>query len=88
MGNPYVKAVDQAEPNLQMKPLDPTAAASPTNTVSNLSLGIQIAQCRQYLQTLGFNVGIICILGSLGYRGSQGLLCRTFLGLRVVIWRH
>ena len=29
-------------------------------------LGIQIAQCRQYLQTLGPNVGIICILGSLG----------------------
>ena len=32
-----------------------------------VSLGILIAQCRYYLQTLGPNVGIICILGSLGY---------------------
>ena len=30
------------------------------------TLGIQIAQCRYYLQTLGPNVGIIHILGSLG----------------------
>ena len=33
----------------------------------NLSLGIQIAQCRYYLQPLGPNVGIICILGPLGF---------------------
>ena len=32
-----------------------------------LPLGIQIAQCRSYLQTLGPNVGIICIHGSLGF---------------------
>ena len=39
----------------------------------DLALGIQIAQCRYYLQTLGPNVGIICILGSLdlGLRGAQ-----------------
>ena len=29
-------------------------------------VGIQITQCSQDLQTLGTNVGIICILGSLG----------------------
>ena len=35
--------------------------------LGHIPLGIQIAQCRQYLHTLGPNVGIICILGSLGY---------------------
>ena len=34
------------------------------------TLGIQIAQCRYYLQTLWPNVGIICILGSLGIQGN------------------
>ena len=31
-----------------------------------LTPGIQIAQCRSYLQTLGPNVGNICVHGSLG----------------------
>ena len=39
---------------------------------SAITLGIQIAQCRYYLQTLGPNVGgIFCILGSLGYDESR-----------------
>ena len=29
-------------------------------------IGIQLAQCRYYVQTLGPNVGISCVLGSLG----------------------
>ena len=33
---------------------------------SSWILGIQMAQCRSYLQILGPNVGIVCILGSLG----------------------
>ena len=38
------------------------------------TLGIQIAKCREYSQTLGTDVGIICILGSLGpYIPNQDL---------------
>ena len=32
-----------------------------------ISLGLQIAQSRYYLQTLDPEVGTICILGALGY---------------------
>ena len=37
---------------------------------SAITLGIQIAQCRYYLQTLG-PCGYFCILGSLGYDESR-----------------
>ena len=39
---------------------------------------MQIAQCRQHLQTLGTSVGIICILGSLGL----GSFCVTSIAVR------
>ena len=35
-------------------------------TLGNLTLGLQIAQSRYYLQTLDPKVGTICILGALG----------------------
>ena len=37
--------------------------------------GIQVAQCRLYLQTLGSNVGIICVLGSFWFRGWHNSSC-------------
>ena len=43
---------------------------------SNRTLGIQIAQCRQYSQTVGPNVGIISVLGSLGIVGGNLALSR------------
>ena len=41
--------------------------ASGTAYHSSISLGLQIAQSRSYLYTLGPKVGSIYILGALGY---------------------
>ena len=49
--------------------------------------GIQIAPCRKYFQTLGSNVGTICILGSLAIGRSTGYMHEE-LGPKLFKRRH
>ena len=46
-------------------------ASLPSLHASSLSLGLQIAQSRYYLQTLDPKAGTICILGALGSESCQ-----------------
>ena len=58
-------------PGMQPPGLDSYLRALSTQVIPILgpkvSLGLQIAQSRPYLYTLGPKVGIICIHGALGY---------------------
>ena len=47
--------------------LDPGSSSDTLEKALGFRVGIQIAQCRQYLQSSGPNVGHCCILGSRGF---------------------